>query len=173
MEELIKKIQMLNTKLKQGGKPLKTPGAPSPEKMPKEPITNIKGPGSKKDPVKVAEQMTDIDKLKQPDTKKQAKKNRETLSYNKAGQWTMRDQYITKSDDFNHLMDKVRNPLNEMAFYLAEHSANQLPRNPNHTDEEHYDKVIEPHFMNKLTEYHNMSPTELVKLHERTFKQKN
>lgn len=98
MEELIKKIQLLNSKLKNTNRPTKTAGAPSPDKIPSEPIINAKGPGSKKDPVKVAEQMTDNAKLKEPDTKKQAKRNKGALSYNKGGQWSLAAPGLTKDE---------------------------------------------------------------------------
>jgi len=90
MEDLIKKIKALSASVKSllpspksPTKPTSTAAAPG---VPKPP--SPKGPKSTKDPVKVAEQLSD------PDTKKQAvkvaSKNREKLNISKDGQWSLK-----------------------------------------------------------------------------------
>lgn len=90
MEDLIKKIKALSASVKSllpspkgPAKPTASAAAP---KAPKPP--SPKSVKSQKDPVKLAEQLTD------PDTKKNAvkaaKQNRETLNISKDGQWSLK-----------------------------------------------------------------------------------
>jgi hypothetical protein len=97
MEELIKKIKALNNSLKDVRASIKPKGMPelgaegfnmTPMSLetPKAPAP--KGPQSKKDPVKVAEQIKDGNAKKE--MVGQAKQNRSKLNINRSGQWSLK-----------------------------------------------------------------------------------
>lgn len=86
IEKLIKKIKALRTSIANA---LPTPSKPKVSgkiEKPKAPGTmaQVKGPKNKKDGVKVAEQLGD------KNAKKAAKKNKEALTVDKNGQWSLK-----------------------------------------------------------------------------------
>ena len=85
--DLLEKFEAILLKAKQAlvNPRLSKPKGPEAPKAPKVEKPNFKGPSSKKDPTKVAEQ------LKDPDIKSQALDDakQERLKFNKQGQWKL------------------------------------------------------------------------------------
>ena len=90
MDELVKKIQALRAKIKQFNSSPKGPKVNKP-KLPatRHEVPNAKAPQSQKDPVKVAEQISDADETSKKNTLKDAKQNRETMTISRDGQWSI------------------------------------------------------------------------------------
>ena len=89
MEALLKKIEELNSLIKQINVSPNKPKLPKPN-MPAQQheVPNTKGQSSQKDPVKVAQQI-ESGKIRENNVKT-AKKNKGKLNMNKLGQWSLK-----------------------------------------------------------------------------------
>lgn len=87
MEELFKKVQELNTLVKAMKMSPNTPKIPKPDMPAQQYEVPNTGPTSKKDPVKVAQQIKD-GKVRENNIKT-AKENKGKLNMNRLGQWSL------------------------------------------------------------------------------------
>ena len=90
METLLKKIEEINSLLKQFNPSPKGPKVPKPS-LPatQHEVPNVKAPPTHKDPVKVAEQLKNPDLTQNKELLSDAKKNKGKLNINKRGQWSL------------------------------------------------------------------------------------